>query len=197
MKPTLPRVTKLAAPPLALFLALYLPPVLALSFALSSALAALPAQASDAPRISVPTVVVGSLAAGSALEFDAVLQPVHQATITAQVGGNVLALRVKAGDAVKRGQPLVRLDDREVRANTARSDAASSVTSFPPRTSGITAGSLPLAILRAVELSVEAAAMAERSGDSAGSRRAMKDARRLDSPRAADRLQVWSRHFGG
>ena len=35
-----------------------------------------------------------------------------------------MSLRVKAGDRVRSGQPLVRLDDREVRANTARSDAA-------------------------------------------------------------------------
>ena len=57
-------------------------------------------------------------------DFDAVLQPVRQVTITAQVGGNVLALRVKAGDTVKRGQALVRIDDRDMRAGVARSDAA-------------------------------------------------------------------------
>ncbi len=74
--------------------------------------------------IRVPTVLVGQSGAGSVLNFDAVLQPQRQATVTAQVGGTVLALRVKAGDAVRRGQPLVRLDDREMRAQTARSDAA-------------------------------------------------------------------------
>lgn len=99
-------------------------PFRSLTTALCLALAASTAQAADAARVDVPTVVVGSSVAGAALEFDAVLQPVHQATVMAQVGGNVLALRVKAGDSVKRGQPLVRLDDREVRANTARSDAA-------------------------------------------------------------------------
>ncbi|MEO8544151.1 MAG: efflux RND transporter periplasmic adaptor subunit [Betaproteobacteria bacterium] len=83
--------------------------------------AALPA---DPAGIRVPTVQVGVAAAGTSLELDAVLEPVRQATVTAQVGGNVLALRVAAGDKVRRGQPLVRLDDREVRANTARSDAA-------------------------------------------------------------------------
>ena len=82
------------------------------------------AHATEAPRVSVPTVVVGNAATSAAQEFDAVLQPVRQATVTAQVGGNVLALRVKAGDTVKRGQALVRLDDREMRANTTRSDAA-------------------------------------------------------------------------
>ena len=74
--------------------------------------------------VRVPTVVAGSTSAGAALEFDAVLQPLHEATVTAQIGANVLALRVKAGDTVRRAQPLVRLDDREVRANSARSEAA-------------------------------------------------------------------------
>jgi pyruvate/2-oxoglutarate dehydrogenase complex dihydrolipoamide acyltransferase (E2) component len=82
------------------------------------------AQAADGTPVRVPTVVVGNAAASTAMTLDAVLQPVRQATVTAQVGGNVLALRVKPGDRVRRGQPLVRLDDREVRANTARSDAA-------------------------------------------------------------------------
>ena len=74
--------------------------------------------------VRVPTVVAGSTSAGAALEFDAVLQPLHEATVTAQIGANVLALRAKAGDTVRRAQPLVRLDDREVRANSARSEAA-------------------------------------------------------------------------
>lgn len=81
-------------------------------------------QADDGTPVRVPTTLVGSMAASTAMTLDAVLQPVRQATVTAQVGGNVTALRVKAGDRVRRGQPLVRLDDREVRANTARSDAA-------------------------------------------------------------------------
>jgi len=90
----------------------------ALSFVLGAA------QGADVPRISVPTAAVGTATVGGMLEFDGVLQAVHQATVTSQVGGNVLALLVKVGDKVKRGQPLVRLDDREVRANVAQSDAA-------------------------------------------------------------------------
>jgi len=82
------------------------------------------AHAAGNGALRVPTVVVGNATAGTAMTLDAVLQPVRQATVTAQVGGNVLALRVKVGDRVRSGQPLVLLDDREVRANTARSDAA-------------------------------------------------------------------------
>ena len=94
------------------------------SIAAGLMLAASAVGAADAVAVRVPTTVVGNTVVQAAMQFDAVLQPVRQATVTAQVGGNVVALRVKAGDTVKRGQPLVRLDDREVRANTARSDAA-------------------------------------------------------------------------
>lgn len=73
---------------------------------------------------AVATLAVGTTGPGAAAEFDAVLEPLRQATLTAQVGGNVLALRVKAGDTVKRGQPLLRIDDRDSRAGVARSDAA-------------------------------------------------------------------------
>lgn len=72
----------------------------------------------------VPTLTVGSASSGAAADFDAVLEPLRQATLTSQVGGNVLALRVKAGDSVRRGQPLLRIDDRDSRAGVARSDAA-------------------------------------------------------------------------
>lgn len=96
------------------------------AFPLAAALAltSVAAQTADPAGIRVATVQVGAASTGTALELDAVLEPVRQATVTAQTGGNVLALRVAAGDKIRRGQPLVRLDDREVRANTARSDAA-------------------------------------------------------------------------
>ena len=83
-----------------------------------------PSMAGAAPETRVPTVAASAASAGAVADFDAVLLPVRQVTITAQVGGNVLALRVKAGDTVKRGQALVRIDDRDMRAGVARSDAA-------------------------------------------------------------------------
>jgi RND family efflux transporter MFP subunit len=89
---------------------------------LVAALLAGPARAADAPV--VPTVAAEAVAAGGVASYDGVLQPVRQATVTAQVGGNVLALEVRAGDSVKRGQLLVRIDARESRAVVARSDAA-------------------------------------------------------------------------
>jgi RND family efflux transporter MFP subunit len=78
----------------------------------------------DGLGVTVPVAAVGRGGSTGAIEFDAVLQAVRQATVTAQVGGNVLALRVKAGDSVKRGQALVRLDDRDQQAGLLRSDAA-------------------------------------------------------------------------
>ncbi len=95
-----------------------------LPIALFSLFAAVSTHAADAAAVRVATVIAGQSAAGAVMAFDAVLQPVRQATVTAQVAGNVLALRVKAGESVRRGQSLVQLDDREVRANTTRSDAA-------------------------------------------------------------------------
>lgn len=92
--------------------------------AVLTALLLTPALAAAAPEIRVPTVAASAASAGAVADFDAVLQPVRQVTVTAQVGGNVLALRVKAGDTVKRGQALVRIDDRDMRAGVARSDAA-------------------------------------------------------------------------
>ena len=89
---------------------------------LAAAVLAGPVGAADAPV--VPTVIATAVTAGGVADYDGVLQPVRQATVTAQVGGNVLALEVRAGDSVKRGQLLVRIDARESRAVVARSDAA-------------------------------------------------------------------------
>ena len=63
----------------------------------------------------------GAGAAGFALEGH--LEPVRQATVSAQLGGNVLALLVKAGDRVKAGQPIARLDERDAQAGLQRARA--------------------------------------------------------------------------
>ncbi len=68
-------------------------------------------------------VVVTPAATGSGTELEGTLQAVRQATVSAQVGGNVLALLVKAGDTVRAGQALARLDDRDTSAGLARTDA--------------------------------------------------------------------------
>lgn len=96
--------------------------------ALTAALmgASLPAHA-ESGRLLVPTLKV--LAAtpeksqASTLEWDGVIQAVRQSTVAAQVPGNITALLVKAGDKVKAGQPLARVDERDTQAALARSQA--------------------------------------------------------------------------
>ena len=52
------------------------------------------------------------------------MQALQQSTVAAQLGGNVLQLAVKAGDRVKAGQLLARIDERDAQAGLARSEAA-------------------------------------------------------------------------
>ncbi len=78
----------------------------ALAFALAGAV---PSLAADAPLATAP--VAASSAAG-ATAFDGVVQAVRQTVLAAQVPGAVVALDVKAGERVKTGQVLLRLDAR-------------------------------------------------------------------------------------
>ncbi len=80
--------------------------------------------AASAPAVLVPTTRLQRGNAASAMALDGALQPVKQSTVAAQVGGNVVALLVKAGDRVRSGQVLARLDPREPQAGVARADAA-------------------------------------------------------------------------
>lgn len=71
----------------------------------------------------VPTVSLGAADASASLRIDGRLEAVRQSTLAAQVGGNVLALTVKAGDRVKAGQAIARIDERETAAGLAAADA--------------------------------------------------------------------------
>lgn len=90
-----------------------------------AALLALAGAAGAAPAapVVVPTVEVAPAGAAAAFELDGSLQALRQATLGAQVGGSVVALLVKAGDSVKAGQPLVRIDERDSAAGLLRGDA--------------------------------------------------------------------------
>lgn len=57
------------------------------------------------------------------LDIEGTLQALRQSTVAAQVGGNVLQLAVKAGDRVKAGALLARIDERELQAGLAGGDA--------------------------------------------------------------------------
>ncbi len=82
------------------------------------------ASAAGAPAVLVPTTTLQRGSVSSAMTLDGALQPVKQSTVAAQVGGNVVALLVKAGDRVRAGQALARLDPREPQAGVERADAA-------------------------------------------------------------------------
>lgn len=79
-------------------------------------------QAADA-AVTVPTASAQASGSARGLALDGVVQPVRQATVAVQVGGNVLALLVKAGDRVRAGQPLARVDERDLLAGLQRSEA--------------------------------------------------------------------------
>ncbi|MCZ7561377.1 MAG: biotin/lipoyl-binding protein [Burkholderiaceae bacterium] len=77
-----------------------------------------------AQQPTVPTVTAQPGAVGVGLELDGTLQAVRQSTVAAQVSGNVVQLLVRAGDAVRAGQVLARIDERDAQAGLARSEAA-------------------------------------------------------------------------
>ena len=77
-----------------------------------------------AAGIEVATIVVQPSRSSAAVALDGSLQALKQATVAAQVGGNVLSLAVKAGDKVRAGQLLARIDERATAAGLAEGDAA-------------------------------------------------------------------------
>lgn len=89
---------------------------------LAGLLAAAPLEAAAAgPQVA--TLKVGAPAQATGFEIEGTVQALRQATVAAQIGGNVLALLVKAGDKVQAGQVLARIDDRDAAAGLSRTDA--------------------------------------------------------------------------
>lgn len=84
---------------------------------------AAPAAASVAVRGALATVAAQPSTAADLAGFDGVVEAVRQTVVAAQVAGAVVALEVKAGDAVKAGQVLVRIDARAAEQNALSSDA--------------------------------------------------------------------------
>ena len=72
--------------------------------------------------VTVPVKASGSAVAASA-SFDGVVEAVRQTVVSAQVAGAIVALNVKAGDAVKAGQVLLRIDARAASEGAAASAA--------------------------------------------------------------------------
>lgn len=72
---------------------------------------------------AVPTLTLAPRVGVGVTTIEGGVQAVQQSTISAQVQGRVLSMRVKAGDAVKAGQLLATIDDRETAATGERSQA--------------------------------------------------------------------------
>ena len=69
------------------------------------------------------TAVVRSPGMGESKSFDGVVEAVRQTVVSAQVPGAVVAIEVKAGDVVKAGQVLARIDARAAEQTVAASEA--------------------------------------------------------------------------
>lgn len=69
------------------------------------------------------SVQVRAEAGAQSVAFDGNVQAIRQTVIASQVSGAVVALLVKAGDTVKAGQVLVRLDARAAEQNAAAGEA--------------------------------------------------------------------------
>lgn len=72
---------------------------------------------------AVPTLTLTPRVGVGVTTIEGGVQAAQQSTISAQVQGRVLSMRVKAGDAVKAGQLLATIDDRETAATGERSQA--------------------------------------------------------------------------
>jgi multidrug efflux system membrane fusion protein len=108
------------------------PAAVAAAAALSLALTGGAAAAAAAENSALATAVVQAAstpAAGSgaasadSFSLDAVVEAVRQTTLSAQVPGAIVALRVKAGDMVRAGQELLRIDASAASQNAVASDA--------------------------------------------------------------------------
>lgn len=76
-----------------------------------------------AASAELKTAVVQSGGAAESAGFDGVVEAVRQTVMAAQVPGAVIALGVKAGDQVREGQMLARIDARAATQNTMASQA--------------------------------------------------------------------------
>lgn len=89
--------------------------------ALASTAVLLPAFADNGNKLA--SAPVREVSGGVASAYDGVVQAVRQTVLSAQVSGAIVELPVKAGDAVRAGQVLVRLDARAAEQTAAAGQA--------------------------------------------------------------------------
>lgn len=94
--------------------------------ALAGALWTNPAAAADAPKAAaspglqaLATATVGEAGAAASYTADGRVEAVREATISAQVSGQVMSLGARTGDKVRAGQELARIDARAAAQNEA------------------------------------------------------------------------------
>lgn len=92
-----------------------------LGLSVSLALCQAPAMAQMPEGLKL--VVVRAADAAEYAAFDGVVEAVRQTVLSAQVSGAVMALPVKAGDVVREGQLLARIDGRAAEQTSAASEA--------------------------------------------------------------------------
>jgi RND family efflux transporter MFP subunit len=112
------------------------PRVAALALALAAGLSPLlAARAAEVPLLELKAVAGG----GGGLTLEGHFEPLRQATVSAQLGGNVLSLLVKAGDRVRAGQAIARIDDRDAQAGLQRTAAGLSQAEAEARNARVAA----------------------------------------------------------
>lgn len=78
---------------------------------------------SSTPSGALPSRVVQPREVSLTLPAEGVVEALHQATVAAQVAGRVVEMRVDAGQAVKKGEVLMRLDVQEAAEANAAAQA--------------------------------------------------------------------------
>ena len=81
------------------------------------------AQGAAAVRPALASAVVQADGGATRSVYDGVVEAVRQSAVSAQVAGAILALPVKAGERVKAGQLIARIDARTAEQNAAASTA--------------------------------------------------------------------------
>jgi RND family efflux transporter MFP subunit len=81
------------------------------------------AWAADSVALATVAIQTSGSAAADRVSYDGLVEAVRQSTLSSQVPGAIVALSVKAGDRVRAGQELLRIDARAANQNAAASVA--------------------------------------------------------------------------
>jgi membrane fusion protein, multidrug efflux system len=83
-----------------------------------------PASRPNTARVDAPLITVEATHAPDVIEAVGSVQPQFKTTVSARLVANVIELPVVAGQRVRRGEVLVRLDDRDLRAKVEQAQQA-------------------------------------------------------------------------